>query len=166
VGITTTYADATDPKNVESALQANTRLVFLETPSNPLLSLCDIASIAEIVHRRKDILFAVDNTFLTPYYQVTSVWRQEKSRSYSFTPVWCGNNTLIAYVISYLVLSPLTKFGQNRLFLNLLFSDPFLLPNLFFICFFFSFFLPFFLSFFLLSQGYLRLSASRFRQKK
>lgn len=71
VGITTTYVDATNPKNVESALKANTRLVFLETPSNPLLSLCDIAKIAEIVHRRKDILFVVDNTFLTPYYQVT-----------------------------------------------------------------------------------------------
>lgn len=69
VGITTTYVDATDPENVERALKANTRLVFLETPSNPLLSLCDIAKIAEIVHRRKDILFAVDNTFLTSYYQ-------------------------------------------------------------------------------------------------
>jgi cystathionine beta-lyase/cystathionine gamma-synthase len=70
VGITTTYVDATDPKNVENAVQVNTRLVFLETPSNPLLSLCDIARIAEIVHRRPGILFAVDNTFLTPFYQV------------------------------------------------------------------------------------------------
>lgn len=69
VGITTTYVDAADPKNVENALQANTRLVYLETPSNPLVSLCDIARIAEIVHKRQDILFAVDNTFLTSYYQ-------------------------------------------------------------------------------------------------
>jgi cystathionine beta-lyase/cystathionine gamma-synthase len=69
-GITTTHVDATDPKNVENALQTNTRLVFLETPSNPLVSLCDIAKIAEIVHKRQDILFAVDNTFLTSYYQV------------------------------------------------------------------------------------------------
>jgi len=68
-GITTTYVDATDPKNVENALQTNTRLVFLETPSNPLVSLCDIARIAEVVHKRQDILFAVDNTFLTSYYQ-------------------------------------------------------------------------------------------------
>ncbi|KDR11923.1 cystathionine gamma-lyase-like isoform X2 [Zootermopsis nevadensis] len=69
VGITTTYVDARDPENVENALQANTKLVFLETPSNPLLSLCDIARIAEIVHRAPGILFAVDNTFLTSYYQ-------------------------------------------------------------------------------------------------
>lgn len=68
-GITTTYVDATDPQNVQNALQTNTRLVFLETPSNPLVSLCDISRIAEIVHKRQEILFAVDNTFLTSYYQ-------------------------------------------------------------------------------------------------
>jgi cystathionine beta-lyase/cystathionine gamma-synthase len=62
--------DTTDPKNVENALQTNTRLVYLETPSNPLVTLCDIARIAEIVHKRQNILLAVDNTFLTFYYQV------------------------------------------------------------------------------------------------
>jgi cystathionine beta-lyase/cystathionine gamma-synthase len=69
-GITTTYVDATDPKNVENALQTNTRLVYLETPSNPLVALCDIARITEVVRKRQDILIAVDNTFLTFYYQV------------------------------------------------------------------------------------------------
>jgi cystathionine beta-lyase/cystathionine gamma-synthase len=69
-GITTTYVDATDPKNVENALQTNTRLVYLETPSNPLVTLCDIARITEVVRKRQDILIAVDNTFLTFYYQV------------------------------------------------------------------------------------------------
>jgi cystathionine beta-lyase/cystathionine gamma-synthase len=69
-GFTTTYVDATDPKNVENALQTNTRLVFLETLSNALVSLCDVARNGEVVHKRQDILFAVDNTFLTSYYQV------------------------------------------------------------------------------------------------
>ena len=63
-----TYVDARDPKNVENAITDRTKLVWIETPTNPLLKLYDIAAIADIT-RRKEILLAVDNTFATPYLQ-------------------------------------------------------------------------------------------------
>ena len=68
MNVETTYVDALDPKNVENAIRPNTKLVFLETPTNPLLKVIDIKKIAEIVHKH-DILLAVDNTFLTSYFQ-------------------------------------------------------------------------------------------------
>ena len=70
--ISTTYVNATDPDNVNKALKEhpNTKLVFLESPSNPLNTVCDIAKISEIVRGHKDVIFAVDNTFLTPFFQV------------------------------------------------------------------------------------------------
>ncbi|KAJ9580249.1 hypothetical protein L9F63_004062, partial [Diploptera punctata] len=71
VNITTTYIDATDSSNVEKALKENpnTKLVYLESPSNPLTTVCDIAKIAEIVKNHKGVILAVDNTYLTPYFQ-------------------------------------------------------------------------------------------------
>jgi cystathionine gamma-lyase len=53
---------------VEAAMQPNTKLVWLETPTNPMLKLCDIAAVAEVCKRR-GVLLAVDNTFMTPYFQ-------------------------------------------------------------------------------------------------
>ncbi|XP_069683001.1 putative cystathionine gamma-lyase 2 [Periplaneta americana] len=70
MGITTTYVDPTDVQNVEKAIQENTKLVFLETPANPHLSVYDIAKVAEAAHKKKeDVVVAVDNTFLTSYFQ-------------------------------------------------------------------------------------------------
>ncbi|PSN42230.1 Cystathionine gamma-lyase [Blattella germanica] len=66
--VTTTFVDATDPRNIEKALQDNTKLVYLESVSNPLNTVCDIAEIAQIVRKHKDIIFAIDNTFLTPFF--------------------------------------------------------------------------------------------------
>jgi cystathionine gamma-lyase len=67
-GIRFTYVDTTDPANVERAIEATTRYVFLETPTNPLLRLADIAAISRIAHA-KGKLVVVDNTFATPYLQ-------------------------------------------------------------------------------------------------
>jgi cystathionine gamma-lyase len=53
---------------VEAAMRPNTKLVWLETPTNPMLKLCDIAAVAEVCKRRGALL-AVDNTFMTPYFQ-------------------------------------------------------------------------------------------------
>ncbi len=53
---------------VEAALRPGTAMVWLETPTNPMLKLCDIAAVAEVCRRRK-VLLAVDNTFMTPYNQ-------------------------------------------------------------------------------------------------
>src|ERR1700745_3364873 len=61
-GIETSYADLTDPEALIAAIRPNTRLVWLETPTNPMLKVVDLACIAEIARARK-ILAACDNTF-------------------------------------------------------------------------------------------------------
>lgn len=67
-GISTTFVDPTDVSAWEAAITPTTRLLFMETPSNPLAELTDIAAVAEIAHRN-DALLAVDNCFLTPALQ-------------------------------------------------------------------------------------------------
>lgn len=67
-GVEFTFADTSDPDAVRDALRPSTRLVFTETPANPTLKLTDIAAISEIA-RVSGMVHAVDNTFLTPYYQ-------------------------------------------------------------------------------------------------
>jgi len=63
-----TYADFTSPGAVEAALRPETRLVWIETPTNPMLKLADIRAIAALL-RGRDILLAVDNTFMSPISQ-------------------------------------------------------------------------------------------------
>jgi cystathionine gamma-lyase len=67
-GLEFTYVDAREPENVEKAVKKNTRMIWLETPTNPLLRLCDIKAIAEI-GEANDIVTVVDNTFMSPYFQ-------------------------------------------------------------------------------------------------
>jgi cystathionine gamma-lyase/cystathionine beta-lyase/cystathionine gamma-lyase/homocysteine desulfhydrase len=67
-GMQFTYVDTSDPKNVERALRKNTRMVYIETPTNPLMSLSDIEAISKIC-RRKKVELVVDNTFMSPYFQ-------------------------------------------------------------------------------------------------
>lgn len=70
LGITFSYSAAEDPAEFLANLRPETRLVWLETPSNPLLRLCDIAAISELSKRgRPGVMVAVDNTFATPYLQ-------------------------------------------------------------------------------------------------
>lgn len=63
-----TYVDARQPENVESAIRPNTKMVWLETPTNPLLKLCDIKTISEIAHQH-GLIVVVDNTFMSPCFQ-------------------------------------------------------------------------------------------------
>ncbi|QWD87800.1 O-succinylhomoserine sulfhydrylase [Polynucleobacter paludilacus] len=67
-GITTTYVDLVDTKAWQSAIQSNTKLFYLETPSNPLTEIADIKAIAAIAKKAK-ALFVVDNCFCTPALQ-------------------------------------------------------------------------------------------------
>jgi cystathionine beta-lyase/cystathionine gamma-synthase len=67
-GLEFSYVDTSDAENVERALRKNTRMVFVETPTNPLMRLSDLAAISQIC-RRKKILLVVDNTFMSPYFQ-------------------------------------------------------------------------------------------------
>lgn len=67
-GVTVSFVDFTDPANVAAACRDNTALVWFESPTNPLLSVLDIAAIAEVAHAH-GALAAVDNTFATPLNQ-------------------------------------------------------------------------------------------------
>ena len=62
------FVDAGDTKNLQENIKDNTKLIWIETPSNPLLKIIDIQKVAEISHKY-DLLLAVDNTFATPYLQ-------------------------------------------------------------------------------------------------
>ncbi len=67
-GVEFTYVDTKDPENVGAAIRGNTRFVFLETPTNPLMSLTDIAAVSEVAHGNGAEVI-VDNTFMSPYFQ-------------------------------------------------------------------------------------------------
>ena len=68
LGIDFTAVDSSDPQRVADALRPNTRLIHLETPTNPMMKLSDLRAIAEIA-RRHDARMVVDNTFASPYNQ-------------------------------------------------------------------------------------------------
>src|SRR5213082_2761029 len=67
-GLQFTYVDTSEVRNVERAIRKNTRIVYVETPTNPLMALSDIEAIAQVCHRKK-VELVVDNTFMSPYYQ-------------------------------------------------------------------------------------------------
>lgn len=67
-GVETTIVDTSDPENVKRAMRKNTKLVHIETPGNPTLTVSDIAEIAKIAHENGALL-SVDNTFASPYNQ-------------------------------------------------------------------------------------------------
>ncbi|OPA76709.1 cystathionine gamma-synthase [Paenibacillus selenitireducens] len=68
MNIETTFVDMTDLDQVKSALQANTKGIFMETPSNPTLKITDIAAVASWA-KEHGLLTMLDNTFMTPYHQ-------------------------------------------------------------------------------------------------
>lgn len=67
-GLEISYADSRSPASFKKAMRRNTRLIWAETPTNPLLNITDIEALAEIAKKGKALL-AVDNTFATPYFQ-------------------------------------------------------------------------------------------------
>ena len=70
LGIETTFVDLNDPQNIVSALRPNTKLVWIETPTNPTLRLVDIKAVATLAHAHASKpIVVVDNTFLSPYFQ-------------------------------------------------------------------------------------------------
>jgi cystathionine gamma-synthase/cystathionine gamma-lyase len=69
-GLRVTYADVDDLKSFQKAVQKQTKLVWVETPTNPLLKIIDLKRLSEIVKdKNKNVLVAVDNTFSSPYFQ-------------------------------------------------------------------------------------------------
>lgn len=67
-GFEFTYVNTSDARNVERAIRKNTRMLYVETPTNPLMALSDIEAISRIC-RRKKVELVVDNTFMSPYFQ-------------------------------------------------------------------------------------------------
>jgi cystathionine beta-lyase/cystathionine gamma-synthase len=67
-GLTFTFVDMRDPERVAQAITPKTRMVYGETPTNPMMFLADLAAIGHITQAR-GLLFVVDNTFATPYFQ-------------------------------------------------------------------------------------------------
>jgi cystathionine gamma-lyase len=67
-GVDVTYVDGSDTESFAAAMRPETRMIWVETPSNPLLHLTDIAAVSKVAHANEAIL-VVDNTFATPYLQ-------------------------------------------------------------------------------------------------
>jgi cystathionine beta-lyase/cystathionine gamma-synthase len=67
-GLEFSYVDTSEARNVERAIRKSTRMVYVETPTNPLMRLSDLAAISEIC-RGKKVWLVVDNTFMSPYFQ-------------------------------------------------------------------------------------------------
>ncbi|MHB1687932.1 MAG: cystathionine gamma-synthase [Ignavibacteriaceae bacterium] len=67
-GLTFSWVNTSDLKNIEAAIKPNTKLVYLETPTNPMLNLTDLAGAAEIC-KKHNLISIVDNTFMSPYFQ-------------------------------------------------------------------------------------------------
>jgi O-succinylhomoserine (thiol)-lyase len=67
-GLEFSFVNMADPQNVAQAMRPNTRAIWIETPSNPLLGLVDVAAICDIA-RKRDVMTIVDNTFMSPIFQ-------------------------------------------------------------------------------------------------
>jgi cystathionine gamma-lyase len=68
LGIEQSYVDVTDIAAVEKAIRPNTKLMWIETPTNPMLKICDLAAIAQVC-KKHDVVSVCDNTFATPFFQ-------------------------------------------------------------------------------------------------
>jgi len=69
-GIETSFVDLTDPNILKNTIKSNTKLVWIETPTNPTMKMVDIEAIVKTVKSiNKDIIVVVDNTFMSPYFQ-------------------------------------------------------------------------------------------------
>lgn len=124
-GLQFTYVDTSNAENLRGAIRDNTRIVFLETPTNPMMTVTDIAACAEIAHER-GALVVVDNTFCSPYLQrpielgadivVHSTTKFLNGHSDSVGGVVVSNSDEIAEQIGFLqnavgaILSPMDSF--------------------------------------------------------
>jgi len=113
--ITVSLVDATNSQLVEEAILPETKLIWLETPTNPLLKVCDIAAISEIAHRH-NVLVIVDNTFLSPYFQNPTVLGADIV-VHSVTKYIAGHSDVIggAIMLNDTALYEELKFNQNAL---------------------------------------------------
>ncbi|XP_061486875.1 cystathionine gamma-lyase-like [Rhineura floridana] len=69
MGLKTVFVDCTKLDRLEAAITPETKLVWIETPTNPMMKCIDIQECAQIVHKHKGVILAVDNTFMSAYFQ-------------------------------------------------------------------------------------------------
>ncbi|GFY40852.1 cystathionine gamma-lyase [Trichonephila inaurata madagascariensis] len=70
MGIDTSFIDMRDIKNIENAIKPNTRMIWIETPTNPTMKMVDIQGVAKMLEHYPEIISVVDNTFMSSYFQV------------------------------------------------------------------------------------------------
>lgn len=93
-GIEATYVDTSDLAAVKAALRPTTKLVYIETPSNPMMIISDIRALSDLAHENGALL-AVDNTFLSPHFQKPLTLGADIVL-HSGTKYLCGHNDVIA----------------------------------------------------------------------
>lgn len=93
-GLEFDYIDLADTAAAAAAIKPNTKLIFLETPTNPTMKVANIAQLAELAHKQGAI-FAVDNTFLTMYFQRPFDFGADVV-VYSGTKYLCGHNDVLS----------------------------------------------------------------------
>jgi len=92
-GLEFTYVDSSDPEKVRAAVRSNTKLIWVETPTNPLLKVTDLAAISSIA-KEKGVLFGVDSTFATPALLRPFEWGADIVM-HSTTKYLSGHNQII-----------------------------------------------------------------------
>lgn len=97
LGCTFDYVDMSDVKDLEAAIRPETAMIFLETPTNPMMKVFDIKAISEIA-KAHHCIFVVDNTFLTPYFQ-RPIELGADIVVHSGTKYLCGHNDVIAGIV-------------------------------------------------------------------
>lgn len=113
LGFQFTYVDTRNLASIEDAIRDNTRLLFIETPTNPVMEITDIAAASELAHRH-GLLVAVDNTFMSPYLQ-RPIELGADIVTHSTTKYLNGHSDGVggAVVMSDPVLAERLKFLQN-----------------------------------------------------
>lgn len=109
-GITFEYVDVRDLALVGKRMRPETKLVFIETPSNPMMQISDIAALSALAHENGALL-AVDNTFLSPHFQKPLTLGADIVL-HSGTKYLCGHNDVIA---GFLVLKDATSAQAKRI---------------------------------------------------
>ena len=114
-GISVTYASADNEDSFKSKIRKNTKLIWIETPTNPLLKILDIKKIVSMVQNRK-IYIAVDNTFASPYFQKPLKYGSDMV-VHSTTKYIAGHSDIIggAIVTNNATLYEQLKFYQNTI---------------------------------------------------
>lgn len=117
MGVDVSFIDFTVPGNLENALQENTKMLWLETPTNPNLKVIDIAEAVKVTKsRNQDIIIVVDNTFLTCYLQKPLIFGADIV-IYSLTKYMNGHSDVVmgAAVVNDQAIAEKLRFLQNAM---------------------------------------------------